>query len=129
MLQITTTASTTVPGTVKTYNPIAPQVQGSPARWGDNSAGVLPKYRPRATSMFTSGSTNGKTTVRYVLPLFYTNTTTGQVLPDGNVTVDIIISGPLVVDPAKLESALGQAVAIAMSTEVKSAWTDRRPNV
>lgn len=129
MLSITTTASTTVPGAVKTYIPVAPQVQGSPARWGDNSAGVLPKYRPRATTMYTSGATNGKTTVRYVLPRFYTNTTTGQVLPDGNVTVDLVISGPLVVDPATIEAALGQAVAIAMSAEVKSAWTDRRPNV
>lgn len=129
MLQITTTASTTVPGAVKTYVPIAPQVQGSPARWGDNSAGVLPKFRPRATTMFTSGPSNGKSLVRYVLPLFYTNSSTGQVLPDGNITVDVVISGPLVVDPAKLDQALGQAIAIAMSTEVKSAWNDRRPNV
>lgn len=129
MQSLVTAASTSVPGAVKTYVPIAPQVQGSPARWGDNSAGVLPKYRPRATTMYTSGASNGKTTVRYVLPLFYTNATTGQVLPDGNITVDIVVAGPLVVDPAKLEAAVGQAVAIAMSTDVKSSWVDRRPNV
>lgn len=129
MQNITTAASTSVPGAVKTYIPVAPQVSQSPARWGDNSAGVLPKYRPRATSMFTSGAQNGKTTVRYVRPLFYTESTTGRVMPNGNITVDIVISAPLVCEPTDISAAIGQCVAIAMASEVKAAIEDRRPNV
>lgn len=129
MDNITVPASITVPAAVKTYLALAPQVANAPAKWGDNTLAILPKYRPRATSMYTSGQQNGKTAVRLVVPRTYTNASTTQVLSDGNITVDLIVQGPLVCTETELLSAVGQAVGILMSTPVKTALTDRRPNV